>query len=221
MKMDRSLLIMVLFVLIALGVGVWLYPQMPARVPSHWDAAGQPNGWVSPFWAVAMWPLLMAGIAVLLRVLPAISPRRFEIRPFAHTYEVLLLAVDAFLLVVGVCAMLAGAGYAVPIPRVVTLAVGALLVVLGNYMGKLRKNFFVGIRTPWTLASDAVWERTHRLGGWLFVVAGLLVVVVGILALPPGWLIGIVAAAALVPYVYSYLIYRRVEGRPQSGGSGS
>lgn len=221
MKTSRTLLIMLLLVLIALGVSVWLYPQMPARVPSHWDAAGQVNGWVSPFWAVATWPLLMAGTAALLWVLPAISPRRFEIKPFEHTYEVLLLAVEAFLLVVGVCVMLAGAGYAVPIPRVVTLAAGALFMVLGNYMGKLRKNFFVGIRTPWTLANDEVWERTHRLAGWLFVAAGALIVIAGIAALPPGWMIGIVVAVCLIPYLYSYLIYRRVEGRPQSGGSGS
>lgn len=219
MKKSRTLLIMSLLVLIALGVGVWLYPQMPARVPSHWDAAGQVNGWMSPFWAVAMWPLLMAATAVLLWVLPAISPRRFEIKPFAHTYEVLLLAIEAFLLVVGVCVMLAGAGYAVPIPRVVTLAVGALFVVLGNYMGKLRKNFFVGIRTPWTLANDEVWERTHRLAGWLFVAAGVLIVITGIAALPPAWMIGIVVAVCLIPYLYSYLIYRRVEGRPGPGGA--
>lgn len=219
MKTTRTLLIIGLLVLVALGVGVWLYPHMPAHVPSHWNAAGQVNGWMSPFWAVAVWPLLMAGTGALLLVLPAISPRRFEIKPFAHTYEVLLLAVEAFLLVVGVCAMLAGAGYAVPIPRVVTLAVGALLVVLGNYMGKLRRNFFVGIRTPWTLANDEVWARTHRLAGWLFVVAGLLIVIVGIAALPVGWLIGIVVTVAVIVYVYSYLIYRRVERRPGAGGA--
>ncbi|HEU0276551.1 MAG TPA: DUF1648 domain-containing protein [Rhodanobacteraceae bacterium] len=150
MKAMRTLVVSLLFVV---GVAVWLYPRLPAVVPTHWDAHGQADGWLPRFWAVAIWPLVMIGIAVLTVVLPVISPRRFEIASFARTYGVLMLAIQAFLLVVGVCAMLAGAGYAVPIPPVGMLAIGALLIVLGNYMGKLRKNFFIGIRTPWTLAS--------------------------------------------------------------------
>ena len=91
------------------------------------------------------------------------------------------------------------------------LAVGALLMVLGNYMGKLRKNFFIGIRTPWTLASDAVWERTHRLAGWLFVAAGL-VMVASVLIGAPIWLpLGAIAAATLLPVAYSLWIYRRLD----------
>lgn len=218
MKPMRMLLVPALFVLIAIGVGVWLYPKLPAMAPTHWGAGGEANGWTPRFWAVAIWPLCIAAIAVLAPLLPAISPRRFEIRPFGDTWWTLVLAIEAFLLVVGTCAMLAAAGYPVSIPLVATLAVGAVLVVIGNYMGKLRKNFFVGIRTPWTLASDAVWERTHRFAGWLFVAAGVAWIIAGLLDAPPGWLIAIVLAAALVPCVYSFIVYRRLEGHPPSGG---
>lgn len=219
MKTMRTIVVSVLFGVVAVGVGAWLYPRLPARVPAHWNAQGQVDGWVSPFWAVAVWPLSIAGIAVLAAVLPWISPRRFEIKPFAATYDLLMLVIQAFLLVVGVCAMLAGAGYPVPIPLVATLATGGLLMVLGNFMGKLRKNFFIGIRTPWTLASDAVWERTHRLGGRMFMLAGGAWVIAGLAApqraLP--WLVAVVLAAGLIPAAYSFFIYRRLEGRPQSG----
>lgn len=221
MKPMRTLVVTALFVLIAIAVGVWLYPHLPERVPIHWDLAGNANGWGSPFWAVAVWPLLIAGIGGLTVVLPAISPRKFEITPFASTYQFLMLVLQAFLLVVGISAMLAGAGYPVPIPFIATLAVGVLLMVIGNYMGKLRKNFFIGVRTPWTLASDAVWERTHRMGGWVFMAAGVAWIVVALAVAPQRaawWLLAIVLVAAAIPCAYSYIAYRRVEGGAGSNG---
>lgn len=213
MKWMRMLGVPVLFVLIAIGVGTWVYPDLPVMAATHWGAHGEVNGWIPRFWAVAVWPLCIGVIAGLAPLLPAISPRRFEIRPFGDTYWVLMLAFEAFVLIVGVCAMLAAADYPVSIPMVVTLAVGAVFVLFGNYMGKLRKNFFIGIRTPWTLASDAVWERTHRMAGWLFVAAGLAWIIAGLLGASPGWLIAIVLAAVLVPYTYSFFVYRNLEGR--------
>lgn len=222
MKPSRSWIVSGVFVLIALVVGVWLYPHMPSRVPTHWGPDGQANGWSSRGLAVGIWPLLIAGLSVMAWLLPVISPRKFEIRPFANTWSALMLAIQAFMLVVGVCAMLAGAGYAVPIPLIAMLAVGVLLMVLGNYMGKLRKNFFIGIRTPWTLASDAVWERTHRLAGWLFVLAGVAWIVLSVTgAAQSFWpLAVVVVVAVMVPYVYSYFIYRRLEkcGEPEGEG---
>jgi uncharacterized membrane protein len=96
----------------------------------------------------------------------------------------------------------------------VFVAVGLLLMVMGNFLGKVRKNFFLGIRTPWTLASDEVWAKTHRLGGWCFVVAGIFMAIMGVITPPSGmpWVIGIIVAIALIPVVYSYIAYRRIEG---------
>jgi uncharacterized membrane protein len=98
-------------------------------------------------------------------------------------------------------------------------AVGLLLIVLGNYMGKLRKNFFVGIRTPWTLASDDVWERTHRMGGRVFVLAGLASVVAALAGAAPGTMLYVLAAAAIVTVAYSYLIYRLRETHDKENGA--
>ncbi|MEL7298668.1 MAG: SdpI family protein, partial [Pseudomonadota bacterium] len=90
--------------------------------------------------------------------------------------------------------------------------VGLLFVVLGNYMGKLRKNFFIGIRTPWTLASDEVWARTHRLGGYLFVAAGIGLMLSAFIGMN-AWLITTLAlGAGLIPVAYSFLLYRKIEG---------
>lgn len=214
MKKNGTWIVSLVFVVVMLGVAAWIYPHLPAQTPSHWDAHGNVNGWMPRFWAAAIWPLMMFGLALLLAALPVISPRRFEIVPFARTYGIVVLATLAFLLVVGTCALLAGAGYRVSVDLVVPVAIGALFMVIGNFMGKFRKNFFVGIRTPWTLTSDVVWERTHRLAGWLFVLAGVVWIAAGLVHAEPWLMIAATLVAAFVPAIYSYFLYRRVEGRP-------
>lgn len=212
MKSVRTLIVSAVFVAIAVGATIWLYPRLPAQVPIHWDMNGQANRYASRFWGAAMWPLLIFGLAVLTLALPAISPRRFEIKPFARIYEALMLVIQGVMLVIGMTALMVGAGFALPLSTIVPLAVGVLLMVLGNYMGKLRKNFFIGIRTPWTLASDAVWERTHRLAGWVFVLAGMAMVIVTLAHAMPGWGLMVIVAVLLIPYVYSFFVYRALEG---------
>lgn len=212
MKFTRSLLVSVAFVLIAMGVAIWLYPRLPAQVPTHWDLAGNVNGYTPRFWAAAMPALSVLALALLTWLLPVISPRKFRIESFTKVFVGLMLVVQAFVLVIGLCVLLGGAGFALPTQKVAMLATGALLMVLGNYMGKLRRNFFIGIRTPWTIASEATWERTHRFGGRLFMLAGVLVLVTSALDAPLWVPIACIAAAALIPVIYSYVIYRRVEG---------
>lgn len=211
MKPARTLFISALFVLILLAAFVWLSPHMPARVPTHWDAQGQVNGYMSPLGAMLTPMIVIAVLALLTLLLPAISPRGFAITPFGSIFALIMLAVQAFVLVTALAVLLNAAGHPVQMPLISMLGIGALLMVTGNYLGKVRKNFFIGIRTPWTLASDAVWERTHRIGGWLFMLAGA----VGIaLALAGGSLVVLVAivlGVALVLTVYSYVAYRRLE----------
>lgn len=218
MKISRVRIISAVFVLVAVAVGVWLYPQMPAVVATHFDAQGRANGW-SPRWLAASLPtFVVLGLVILTWVLPLISPRKFAIKPFARVYEGVMLAVQGAALVTGICAALKGTGYHVPLATIGTLVLGVMFMVMGNYMGKLRKNFFIGIRTPWTLASDAVWERTHRMAGWLFMLAGLVWIVLGLTGAKPWVSIGVVLAAALIPAGYSFVVYRRLEGFNQSGG---
>lgn len=93
-----------------------------------------------------------------------------------------------------------------------TRGLGLFLVIAGNLMGKLTRNFFVGIRTPWTLASDEVWLRTHRLGGKILVLAGIVVFVLGLLGVRAPWKLVVILVAVSIPVAYSYVIYRRIEG---------
>lgn len=213
MKYRRSLVVSAIFILVAVGVAVWLYPNLPARVPSHWNIQGQVDNSMPRFWGAVMPALMVLGMAILTVVLPWISPRSFEIRPFGQVYVGLMLVVQGFVLVIGLAILLYAAGYAVPVPMLVMVSVGLLFMVLGNYMGKLRKNFFIGIRTPWTLASDATWERTHRLGGWTFMLGGVLLVIAALADIKLWLPIVAIGIAALVPAVYSWFVYRQLEGR--------
>lgn len=212
MKPARTLTVSAVFVAIAVGVAIWLYPRLPAEVPVHWDLHGHVNGTLPRRWAAAFPALSVLGVGILSMVLPAISPRQFAIRPFAGVWGGLMLAAQGFVLVIGLGVLLAGAGYAVSVPAIAMWAVGGLYVLLGNYMGKLRRNFFIGIRTPWTLASDAVWERTHRFGGRLFVLGGLVTLVVALVD-PVLWmLLAVILAAPLIAAGYSYFIHLQLEG---------
>ncbi|MFK2879113.1 SdpI family protein [Rhodanobacter hydrolyticus] len=218
MKPARTLIVSAVFVAIAVGVAVWLWPHLPARIPVHWGLGGQVDGYAPRFQVAAMWPLTIIVMAVLTMALPRISPKRFEMESFVGIYAALMLASQGMVLVLDIATLLAGAGHAVPMAIIAPLAAGVLLMVLGNYMGKLRRNFFAGIRTPWTLASEAVWERTHRLAGWMYVLAGVAMVVLGLTGTLLGWGLAVVVILTLLPHVCSYFIYRRLEGRRPSEG---
>lgn len=212
MKWHRNLLVSAVFAVVAVIAGVWLYPRLPAEVPTHWDLHNHVNGVTPRFWAAAFPALGVLIVAVLAVVLPAVSPRQFAIRRFEGVWGVLMLVMQGFMLVAGLGILLPGAGYAVSMPSIVMLAAGVLYLLLGNYMGKLRRNFFIGIRTPWTLASDAVWERTHRFGGRLFMLGGLAVVLIAMVDPAPWLLLIVLAAVWLIAAGYSYYIHLQLEG---------
>jgi uncharacterized membrane protein len=158
----------------------------------------------------------MAGTFLIFMALPAISPRGFRFETFRPVWAILEGSILGLLFLIHVLALMQGIGKPVDMNRGVAMGVGILLVVLGNFMGKVTRNFFVGIRTPWTLASEEVWLRTHRFGGRLFVLAGLVLFVSAVLG--GGWVVAVVAivAATVLSVVYSYVVYRRVEGFKES-----
>lgn len=189
-----------------------LYPRLPEKFPTHWNLQGRPDGFTGKPWGPFLDPLVMIGLYLFFLVIPKISPKGYRFGGFAGVWEIVRTGILAFLLVLQAAVLLPAVGVPVPMDRAIPAELGLLLILVGNYLAKTTKNFFLGIRTPWTLASDEVWLRTHRLGGKLFVAAGFVCVVS---ALAGGGLVPVitaVGAAALVPVVYSYVIYRRLEG---------
>jgi uncharacterized membrane protein len=146
-----------------------------------------------------------------MHVLPRIDPRKDNYRKSARAYGATMTAIVATMMVVQFVILANALDVAIRVDTIVSVTVGVLFTVLGNYLGTVRSTFFFGIRTPWTLADDEVWRKTHRLGGKLFVGAGLAFVATaftpGILG--PLFAFAVLISATVVPIVYSYLLYRR------------
>jgi uncharacterized membrane protein len=200
-------------VVAAFAVAAVLYPRLPPRVPTHWNWRGEADGFMPKSIGAFLMPLTLAGLWGLFAAIPWLSPRGYRVDRFRAAFDVMQAATLAFLLFIHALALAAALGRPVAMNRALALGLGLLLMVIGNFLGKVTKNFFVGIRTPWTLASDEVWLRTHRLGGRLFVAAGLL----GVAAAALDWglalaLVGALAAA-LAPAIYSFILYKRLESQ--------
>jgi len=205
-----------LLVLAGFAYAAWMSPRLPDRIASHWDAAGRVNGTMSKPWGVFIVPLVMLVLWVLFQVLPRMSPRGFEMESFAAPWAFLTDAILAFMLYVEVLTLRAGETHANLSPRPIVAAVGILFAVIGATFGRFSRNFFAGIRTPWTLASEEVWNRTHRLGSKVFVVTGLATAAAALLGL--GWwtIVALIVFGPLIPIAYSYVIYRRLYPRTQT-----
>jgi len=204
-------------VVVALAISIWAYSSLPPTVATHWNLRGTPDGFSSRFVAVAIGPLVIVGIALLFNVLPKVDPRRENYARFLSTYWLFANAVIVFMLIVHGIVIATGLGYSVRIDRLMPLFIGLLFVVIGNYLTRVEPNWFVGIRTPWTLSSDTVWRKTHRTGGWLMVIGGLALAAGAFL--PHGvllpLLIGTIVVVAVIPIVQSYILWKREQhGRP-------
>lgn len=212
MKLTRMNLVSLALVLATFAVAAWYYPALPDPVPTHWNAAGEVDGWTDKPWGVWLIPLITLATTAVMLVLPAIAPKGFRLDAARRVYDIVVFMLVAFMLTVELFAFRAALHGGGGVAQMVPVAVGFLLIALGNYLGKFPKNFFVGIRTPWTLASDQVWNRTHRLAGYLFMAAGAVVVLTGLLQTPAWLLIAAVMLAALIPALYSLILYRRLHG---------
>jgi uncharacterized membrane protein len=196
---------------LAAGISIWAYPHLPETIVTHWNLRGVPDGYSSRFWALALMPLVMLGMTGLLTVLPKIDPRRENYAKFIDSYWLIANAILVFMGVAHVLVLANGMGYLVQVDRLLPLGVGLLFAFLGNYLTRIEPNWFIGIRTPWTLSSDAVWRKTHRTGGWLFVIGGI-VIATGAFA-PRGALLPLFVATLIVvvgiPVVQSYVLWKR------------
>src|SRR5450756_1845627 len=163
-----------LIVVAAFVASAIVYPRLPEMVPTHWNGMdAQPDSWSSRAFGAWLTPVLLLGLWALVRILPAIDPRGANYAKFGGAFEAIIGSLMLFLLGMHILLLRAALGYPAPMQRVVPFGIGILLIVIGNLLPRARPNWFVGIRTPWTLSSDRVWEKTHRFGGRVFVAGGL------------------------------------------------
>ena len=205
-----------LLVLLGVLLSVAVYGRLPERMATHWNVRGEPDGWMSRPFGAFFAPGLMLVLWGVLRGVRHLDPRQASYARFDDAYETIVAAVLVLVLGTHGVTIASNLGYAVPIGRVVPALVGALFVVIGNVMPRLRPNWWFGVRTPWTLSSDRVWARTHRLAGFSMAGAGLAMIGAALL-LPPAVglpvMIAALVAAVIAPAVYSYLSWRREQKR--------
>lgn len=156
------------------AVTAWVYPYLPPRMVTHWGLSGQPDGYMSRFWGAWMVPVISVVLAVLLWLLPAIDPRKENYRAFRGVYNAFVVGMVVFLAYVHLLSLAWNLGHPVPIEKALAPALGLLLVGVGVLVQRAQPNWFVGIRTPWTLSSPAVWQKTHRIAAPWFYLSGAL-----------------------------------------------
>jgi uncharacterized membrane protein len=191
------------------------YPQLAPVVPVHWNAHGQVNGW-GPKWSLFLYgPGMMVLLVLLFAGLPWLSPKKFEVDSFRPTYLYIMIVIVAMLAYIQILILIAGLGLMLDVSRAVIGGVCLLIALLGNVLGKVRRNFYVGIRTPWTIANERVWNATHRFAAKTFFAGGLLGLI-AVIARAPFWApMTAILIAALIPVVYSLVIYKQLERRGQ------
>ena len=200
-----------------------VYPRLPTTIPTHWNLAGQVDGYSGRPWGAWFMPALLILFWAMLRWLPSIDPRGANYARFSGAFEAIIIMIMLFGFAVQMVILAAALGQPVEMERLAPAGMGLLLLGVGNLLPRAKPNWFVGIRTPWTLSNDRVWERTHRVGGHFIVAGGALTVLTAIIA--PHWafrvMIAACASAAVFLLVYSYVAWRQETSATTGATDGS
>lgn len=202
-----------------LGAGLVLYPYLPARIPVHWGLNGIDRWAATSPLTVFQMPLVAVAMYLLLMVAPFLDPKRTNLMKSRDVYALVVDLVVGLLALVHFSSLAAAFRPSLPVDRVILLGVGVMFVVLGSVLGRVQQNWTMGVRVPWTLEDPEVWRKTNRLGGRLFVVAGVMALIGAFL--PSPWHIVAILGPALgivpIVYAYGYLQYRRRHREEMSG----
>lgn len=190
-------------------LNIFSYPYLPEKVPMHWGLNGEVNRYGSKMELIfiGILPLI---IVLMQKFLPRIDPKKDSYKMHSNAYSNISLIIVIFMSVLNVGIIISSTGHNIPLNNVVPILIGLLLIGIGNYTAQLRHNYFLGFRTPWALASEHVWRKTQRFGGYVFVVIGiipLLSLIIGTLAIKLFFVALIVGIAAI--YLYSYQTFKK------------
>lgn len=189
---------------------VYAYPSLPNYIPIHWNALGEVDGYGGRDFAVLFFPVLIIGIYALMLFIPLFDPLKKNYPSFSLPYFWLRTLITVVLLLFYFYTLLAGLGYNIKINYFILPVFSAMFIIIGFLLPKIKKNYFVGIKTPWTIHSEENWDKTHEFSGKLFIIAGL-VSLLGIFIIKYAFLIFIVSSltAVLASTVYSYILFRK------------
>ncbi|MGB9607742.1 MAG: SdpI family protein [bacterium] len=204
----KSYVWVIFLVILSFVISLYFYPKMPEKMASHWDVKGNVNGYMGKTAALLLIPCILAFLAFLLLIFPAIDPFRENILSFRKYYDNFVLLLILFLLMVHIQMICWNLGLKISPNITFPIGTGILFYYIGIMLEKAKRNYFIGIRTPWTLHDDEIWDKTHQLGAKVFKIAGV-ISALGVLA--PKYAIYFILSIlplSLYLFVYSYLIFR-------------
>ena len=210
MKTKWTVIITTLLAISVLALGLILEPQFPEQMASHWGSNGAVNGYSSHFVGIWLIPLMLVGLNGLFLLIPNIDPLKKNISKFRNVYNGFVIVFSVFMVYVQVLTLIWNTGNHFNMTTYMLPALGLFIFYAGFLIGNARRNYFIGIRTPWTLQDERVWDETHKLGAKIFKASGILTLV-GIFFpnLILWFMIVPLLGGSLFTIVYSYVLYRR------------
>lgn len=202
-----------IIIILMLLISAWAWRQIPpgSKLPVHWGINGQPDRYAGKFWGLCMMPVVLTGMSILLFLAPLIEPRKRHLNLSMKAYNLILIAIILLMAVLHILVIMSSLNKGISIDKAVPFAVGLLFIIIGNYMGKIRSNFILGIKTPWTLSSELSWNKTHRLGGKLFILSGFLLALSALFSTGKVTftilIIGVFGSIIAI-FAYSYVIWK-------------
>ena len=196
-------------VIMSFVVAIWAYPQLPEQVASHWNAAGEVNGHMSRFWGAFLMPVITLAMWPVMVLVPIIDPKAKNITKFKEEFDRFILAMFLFLFYIYYLTLAWNFGQRFDLGQMMVPAMGLLFIFIARMVRRAEPNYTIGIRTPWTLANETVWRKTHELAWKLFGVAGLITMASYFCPEYAMMVVLIsVIGASVISIVYSYLVYR-------------
>ncbi len=214
MKKGHILIGIIFFLLVVTFiVSIAFYPHLPENVPTHWNVQGEVDGYMSKFGGTFTAPFIMLGLVVILLLIPKIDPLKENINKFKDYYYGFIVVFLIFMLLVQLHTLLWGIGIKISVNFFLPIITGVLFYFTGILLEKAKRNWFIGIRTPWTLSSDVVWDKTHKIGALLFKICGV-IAIIG--ALFPKYSVFFILIPLVITsiylLIYSYVDYQK-EGK--------
>ena len=202
---------LIVIVIAAFLISIYFYPMLPEKVPTHWNFKGEIDGYSGKLSGSLIMPITNLIMYILFIFLPALDPKKNNYKLFESTYIYFRYLFHIFFFAMHIMIIAASLGYIVNTTRLVFFGISLLFMLMGNVMGRVKHNYFVGIKTPWTLASEEVWKKTHRLAALLWTAGGLIGIILSLLNINLGLLFVIILILpSIIPLVYSYIIYKRL-----------
>jgi len=210
--MRKSDIFIIGIIIVSFAIGLYFYPQMPEKLASHWNTRGHVNGYMPKFWALFLMPFLSIGLFLLFIFIPKIDPLKNNIKKFRKHYDWFVVSVILFLFYIYLLTIFWNIGIKFNMTQFLMPGLAALFYCCGVLLKNVKRNWFIGIRTPWTLSNEKVWDKTHKIGGKLFKISGI-IALIGII-LPdyaPFFILVPVFFSVTYVFAYSYFEYRKVK----------